>query len=146
MRIKVGNQWFQCEPGQPVMVELTDGDKRNIANMHPDATRYAIFEDDDGWSNEQKFAWMDEGHEGSMRAVSDPASDLAEAFALAEKALPDRYWVFGKGKRSPDEPMYGFLVFDGKDDDEEPIAQGESDNAIEAVRLAIADINPKGMA
>lgn len=61
MRIKTGSQWFECRPDQPIMVELTDGDKRNIANMHPDATRYAIFDDNDDWSKEQKLAWMDEG-------------------------------------------------------------------------------------
>jgi len=61
MRVKVGNDWFQCEPGKPIMVELTDQDKKNISAMLPQATRYAIFDDDDNLANEQKFAWMDEG-------------------------------------------------------------------------------------
>lgn len=145
MRIKVGDQWFQCEPGQPIMVELTDGDRRNIANMHPDATRYAIFEDDDGWSNEQKFAWMDEGRDGSMRPVSDPASDLAEAFTAAERAYPGHYWMFSKGKTRPDEPLFGFAVFN-KADADEPVACGEHDDPVEAVNRALANIETKGRA
>lgn len=58
MKIKVGDQWFECAPGQPIMVVLAEQDKKNIANMHPDATRYAIFEDDDGMTVEDKHAWM----------------------------------------------------------------------------------------
>lgn len=64
MRVKVGDQWFKCEPGQPVMIEVTESDKQNIANMHPEATRYAVFDDGDGWSNERKLTWMDEGRDG----------------------------------------------------------------------------------
>lgn len=33
MRIKVGDQWFECKPDQPIMIELKPGDKQNIANM-----------------------------------------------------------------------------------------------------------------
>lgn len=145
MRVKVGDQWFQCEPGQPVMIELAEGDKRNIANMHPDATRYAIFEDDDGWSNEEKLAWMDEGREGPMRPISDPSHSLAEAFVTAEKAFPGHYWMFGKGRTRPDEPLFGFAVFD-KSDGDAPVAVGEHDDPVEAVNRALADIETKGMA
>ncbi|WP_202306484.1 hypothetical protein [Mesorhizobium sp. L-8-10] len=127
------------------MVELTDGDKRNIANMHPEATRYAVFEDDDGWSNEQKFAWMDEGRDGSMRPISDPTAKLAEALATAEKVFPNHYWMLGKGKTRPDEPLFGFALFD-KRDAEEPIACGEHDDPVEAVKRAVADIKTKGRA
>lgn len=59
MRVKVGDRWFDCEPGQPVMVELTDGDKANIVNMHPDAHKYAVFDDADETSIPEKLAWME---------------------------------------------------------------------------------------
>lgn len=61
MRLKVGLEWFECQRGQPIMVELAPGDKKNIANMHPDATRYAIFDDDEDMTTEQKVAWMQDG-------------------------------------------------------------------------------------
>ena len=46
MKIKVGDEWFDCEVGLPVMVELTKQDKINIANMLPECTKYAIFPDE----------------------------------------------------------------------------------------------------
>jgi hypothetical protein len=43
MRVKIGAQWFEAEPGQPIAVELNPSDRDNIANMAPDAKRYAVF-------------------------------------------------------------------------------------------------------
>ena len=61
MRIKVGDKWFKCEPGQPIMVQLTDTDRQNIASMVPEASRYALFDDQDELSPDEKLAWMDQG-------------------------------------------------------------------------------------
>lgn len=58
MRIKIGDKWFACEPGQPIMIVLAEGDKRNIANMAEGATCYAMFDKADAMSPEDKFAWM----------------------------------------------------------------------------------------
>lgn len=58
MRVKHGDQWFECEPGKPLMVELTEGDKANITNMHPDATKYAVFDNSDTMTVDEKRAWM----------------------------------------------------------------------------------------
>ncbi|BCH33224.1 hypothetical protein MesoLjLc_51540 [Mesorhizobium sp. L-8-10] len=66
MRVKIGQKWFAVEPGQPIMIEFSDGDKRNIAQMLPEATRYACFADDDPLvSNEEKLKWMSEGAEAA---------------------------------------------------------------------------------
>lgn len=61
MRVKVKDTWYECEPGQPIMVELKDGDKANIANMSPQANKYAMFHDEDSktMSTEEMFQWMD---------------------------------------------------------------------------------------
>lgn len=59
MRVKHGDQWFECEPGKPLMIELTAGDRRNIARMLPDATKYALFDDAEPMNNGDKLAWMD---------------------------------------------------------------------------------------
>lgn len=70
MRVKVGDQWFAVEPGQivvlaegqgatfvqPIAVELTAKDRENIANMHPDATRYGCFPN--GMSTEDMREWL----------------------------------------------------------------------------------------
>lgn len=61
MRVKVGDKWFAAEPGRPIMVELKNGDKENIVNMHPDAACYALFDDADKTTAEEKLAWMNEG-------------------------------------------------------------------------------------
>lgn len=59
MRIKVGDDWHHVEPGKAIMVELTDADRRNIANMAENATKYAVFDDADPRSTNQKLAWME---------------------------------------------------------------------------------------
>ncbi len=62
MRIKAGDMVFGSEQ-QPIMVILTDKDKENIANMHPDCTKYAMFQDD--WGTQQEMSdWMTEVPEG----------------------------------------------------------------------------------
>lgn len=45
MRVKVGDTWYKPEPGQPIMVELSDEDRRTVAGMHRDSCRYAMFAD-----------------------------------------------------------------------------------------------------
>lgn len=59
MRVKIGNDWYGATPTQPIMIELTENDKRNILNMHPNATKYAIFSDQDKSSREEKQEWME---------------------------------------------------------------------------------------
>ena len=44
MRVKVGDKWYDGKE-EPVMVELTDSDKENIANMAEDATKYCNYPD-----------------------------------------------------------------------------------------------------
>lgn len=58
MRVKFGANWLECGPGAPLMVELTKSDRRNIANMASDATKYAVFDDADATTAEEKLAWM----------------------------------------------------------------------------------------
>ena len=78
-------------------------------------------------------------------AAGDRHTRLAEAFAAAEKAFPNHYWMFGKGKTRPDEPLFGFALFD-KHDADEPVACGEDDDPVEAVNRALANIETKGEA
>ena len=62
MKVKVGDRVFSSED-QPIMVILTDKDKENIANMDPDCTKYATFQDD--WGSQQAMRdWMDADHDG----------------------------------------------------------------------------------
>lgn len=39
MRVKIGDTWHDGNE-QPVMVELSDADKKNIVNMLPECTKY----------------------------------------------------------------------------------------------------------
>ena len=56
MKVKIGDKVFSSE-NQPIMVILTDKDKENISNMHPNCTKYATFQDD--WGSQQKMLnWM----------------------------------------------------------------------------------------
>lgn len=61
MKVKVGDVVYESTKDQPIMVILTDQDKKNITAMHPEATRYAIFSDESGGKYPDKksqFAWM----------------------------------------------------------------------------------------
>ena len=78
MRVKVKDQWYEATVDCPIMVELTDQDKVNIANMIPAATRYAIFQrlDPSGepceWNDESRmFEWMDDGAWHDATPVGD---------------------------------------------------------------------------
>ncbi len=59
MKIKIGNTWFDEEVDGPFMLVLDSSDKKNIANMAPEATKYAIFKD--GLMTEDEMReWMNE--------------------------------------------------------------------------------------
>jgi hypothetical protein len=56
MRIKVNDEWYDGED-QPVMVELTDQDKINIANMDKECKKYCA-RPNEGYTSEQILEWM----------------------------------------------------------------------------------------
>ena len=58
MKIKVGNTWHECKPGQPIMIEIDDDDKRFISQLPADSTKLAYFDPKDNLSEEQKLEWM----------------------------------------------------------------------------------------
>lgn len=60
MRVKIGNQWFSCGHMQPIMVELTEEEKRIIANLPPDQNRFAEFSRLDLTSQRDKDIWISE--------------------------------------------------------------------------------------
>lgn len=68
MRVKVGDTWYEPQPGQPVMVELNAMDKANIARMLPAAHKYAAFSETDGLTLEQRWAWVDAENSGDRCA------------------------------------------------------------------------------
>lgn len=57
MKVKIGDQVFDSKD-QPIMVVLSQADRRNIENMAPEATMYASFPDGFG-TPDQMLAWMD---------------------------------------------------------------------------------------
>lgn len=57
MKVKVGDKMYSGDE-QPIMVILTDGDKRNITNMLPEATKYAEYPDT--YDQEEVLRWMEE--------------------------------------------------------------------------------------
>ena len=57
MKVKVGDTVYDGAV-EPIMVILSDVDKRNIANMGPDARKYACFPEDTELSVDERTAWM----------------------------------------------------------------------------------------
>jgi hypothetical protein len=77
MKVKVGNIIFENNEFTPMMVELTQQDKENIASMSPDNTRYAVFPD--GWGTPDEMrAWMCEPAPGAGPNVPVPAGPLGD--------------------------------------------------------------------
>jgi len=65
MKIKVGNKIYDSG-FEPIMVILSEGDKRNISNMHPDSNRYCVYPDKEEWIKndyEKIKEWMEIGEE-----------------------------------------------------------------------------------
>lgn len=57
---------------------------------------------------------------------------------LVGRLLPDAYWIIGKGKVRPDEPLFGAAVlYDGNADLPLPLGEGESNNLPIAFLIAI---------
>ena len=56
MRVKIGETWYDGKD-QPVMVELTDDDKKNIFNLG-EMEKYCEFPDA-GYSTEDITKWME---------------------------------------------------------------------------------------
>lgn len=55
MKVKIGNKIYDSEK-EPIMLILSDCDKKNISNMHPEADRYASYPEG---SNSGKInVWM----------------------------------------------------------------------------------------
>jgi hypothetical protein len=58
MRVKIGETWY--DPNNiPIMIELTDADKINIANMLPEAKRYSAYPDGVFESDQEALDWME---------------------------------------------------------------------------------------
>lgn len=70
MHIKIGDTIYDGV-GYPMMVVLTDRDKRNIVNMLPDHYRYAQVPALSDWKEIE--AWMDEGMDGILENVDTEA-------------------------------------------------------------------------
>lgn len=68
MKVKLGDQWFEAVPNFPIMVQLTQKDRENIANMVTGADRYALFHKEDESTVEEKRDWMNEGYEIELQA------------------------------------------------------------------------------
>jgi len=62
MKVKVGDKVYDGEK-EPVMIILSEGNKQQIADMHPDATKYCVYPDTEEWT-EDDYAkiktWMKE--------------------------------------------------------------------------------------
>lgn len=58
MRVKVGDRWYSCVRGQPLMIELTTKDKKNIRDMLHTVMKYAAFAEDEKMTASQKLNWM----------------------------------------------------------------------------------------
>jgi len=74
MKVKVGNRIYDGE-NEPVMVILSKGDRENIANMLPNATKYCSYPSTELWTKDDYKVikeWMND--ESVM--ISNPCSEV----------------------------------------------------------------------
>lgn len=90
MRVKVGSTWYDCTV-EPVAVELTAEDRKNIANMAPDATRYAVLPDDAFPTPEAAWRWVAE-EPGPTEICGIP---LAPVLGRIKSSKPWATWFAG---------------------------------------------------
>ncbi len=57
MKVKINNKIYDAED-QPIMLILSKSDKRNLRNMHPDATKYCAYPE--SHSSKKIKKWMKE--------------------------------------------------------------------------------------
>ncbi|MEE9572143.1 MAG: hypothetical protein V3W20_03770 [Candidatus Neomarinimicrobiota bacterium] len=60
MKVKIGNKIYNAET-EPIMVILNKGEKQQIADMAPDATKYCQYPETEEWTknNYEKIKkWM----------------------------------------------------------------------------------------
>lgn len=66
MKVKIRNTIYDSQK-EPIMVILTPTDKKNIANMLPDCTKYCAYPDTHEWTTydgQTVKQWMDEMNGG----------------------------------------------------------------------------------
>jgi len=66
MKVKIGSMWFDSGE-QPIMLLLSDDDKRNIGTMPDDNFKYCSYPDIPLWTDnnfEQIKVWMETTHTG----------------------------------------------------------------------------------
>ena len=51
MKVKIGNKIYDGAE-EPVMVILSKGEREQIANMHPDATKYCSYPATEEWTKD----------------------------------------------------------------------------------------------
>lgn len=68
MMIKIGNDWVVFD-GKPVMLLLTEEDKKQIGAMPEGADRYAKYDDDTFESSEDVHTWMDKDYEAAKAVL-----------------------------------------------------------------------------
>jgi hypothetical protein len=61
MRVKIGDTWYDAKD-QPVMIEIDDIQRKQIASMDPEATRYCVYDDawKEGHTAEEIMNWIRE--------------------------------------------------------------------------------------
>lgn len=58
MKVKVGDKIYDGK-NEPIMIILNKGEKQQIANMHPDATRYCQCPTTEEWTDKKIEKWME---------------------------------------------------------------------------------------
>ncbi len=51
MKVKICDKIYDSEQ-EPIMVILSEVDKKNIANMHPEATKYCVYPTEEKYTND----------------------------------------------------------------------------------------------
>jgi len=59
MKAKIGDKIYDSEK-EPIMIILSDSDKKNITNMDPEATKYLSYPENFFKTNDEAYKYMKE--------------------------------------------------------------------------------------
>lgn len=59
MRVNINGVWHDAKD-EPIQIELSNADKKNIANMHEDKFNYICYPDELGWEKAKQILKIEE--------------------------------------------------------------------------------------
>lgn len=96
MRVKVNGVWYDAQ-SDAICIEVNKTEQEQIANMAPDAKRYAQFPDDSDLTPDDMRRWMADDAPDSLPGTTRDLQTMEQHIERAEQ-ISVRLWAYRKMK------------------------------------------------